>query len=398
MYDKLRHLIVCLAVLAALGAAGAQAASAVVGVRAGEQSEATRFVMDLSESVEFEVFLLDNPYRVVVDFPVLEWQVPDTPGLKRGLIDGFRFGLFDRATSRLVLDVNRPVEVRRSFLLPPNGASPFRFVIDLAEVPADRFERVAAVPAQPAGPIRLVKPEPQSAPAPVPTKTGPRVVVLDPGHGGIDPGAIGRRGAQEKALTLAIAKETRRALEASGRYKVYMTREDDIFVRLRDRVAFARQRDADLFISLHADSLGDRSVRGASVYTLSEKASDAEAEDLAHRENKADLIAGVDLQNEPGEIATILIDLARRETMNLSATFATLVLPEFERAGKTLRRGHRFAGFAVLKAPDVPSVLIELGYLSNPADERQLGDRDFQKKLGISIQKAVDTYFAGLSR
>ncbi len=397
MYDKLRYLMGCVAVLAVLGINGAQAASAVVGVRAGEQAEATRFVMDLSESVDFEVFLLDNPYRVVVDFPVLEWRAPETPDLKRGLIDGFRFGLFDRSTSRLVLDVNRPVEVRRTFLLPPNGASPFRFVIDLAEVPADRFERVAAVPAQPAGSIQLVKPEERPA-RPGPAKDGPKVVILDPGHGGIDPGAIGRRGSQEKALTLAIAKETRRALEATGRYKVYLTREDDIFVRLRDRVAFARQRDADLFISLHADSLGDRSVRGASVYTLSEKASDAEAEALAHRENKADLIAGVDLENEPGEIATILIDLARRETMNLSATFATLVLPEFERAGKTLRRGHRFAGFAVLKAPDVPSVLIELGYLSNPADERQLADREFQKKLGISIQKAVDSYFADLSR
>jgi N-acetylmuramoyl-L-alanine amidase len=163
-------------------------------------------------------------------------------------------------------------------------------------------------------------------------------------------------------------------------------------------VAFARQRDADLFISLHADSLSDRTVRGASVYTLSEKASDREADALAQRENKADLIAGVDLDNEPDEVATILIDLARRETMNLSATFATLVLPEFQRAGKTLRKGHRFAGFAVLKAHDVPSVLIELGYLSNPADERQLTTPDFQKRIGRSIQKAVDSYFSDISQ
>ena len=374
---------------------GSEAASAITGVRAGEQAEATRFVMDITEEVDFEVFLLDSPYRVVVDFPVLDWQVPVTPTVQRGLIDGFRFGLFDRATSRLVLDVNKPVEVRRTFVLPPNGAFPYRFVIDLAEVAPDKFERVAAVPTQTAGPIPLVKPPTPTAPE---ERAGPRIVILDPGHGGIDPGTIGRRGALEKEVTLAIANEAREALEATGRYRVFLTREDDVFVRLRDRVAFARQRDADLFISLHADSLNDRTVRGASVYTLSEKASDREAAALAQRENKADLIAGVDLDSEPDEVATILIDLARRETMNLSATFATLVLPEFERAGKTLRKGHRFAGFAVLKAPDVPSVLIELGYLSNPADERQLTSPNFQKQIGISIQRAVDSYFSDLSQ
>jgi N-acetylmuramoyl-L-alanine amidase len=394
MFQFFRTIAVALALAGIIPASWAAAASSVVGVRAGEQAEATRFVLDLSSAVDFEVFLLDRPYRVVVDFPVLEWEVPVTPSVPRGLIDGFRFGLFDQATSRLVLDVNKPVEVRRSFVLPPSGTSPYRFVIDLAEVAEDKFEKVAAVPVQPAGPIPPVKPA-----APVEReKEGPRVVILDPGHGGIDPGTTGRRGSLEKTLTLAIAKKARRALEATGRYRVFLTREEDVFVRLRDRVAFARQRDADLFISLHADSLNDRTVRGASVYTLSEKASDREADALAQRENKADLIAGVDLDNEPDEVATILIDLARRETMNLSATFATLVLPEFERAGKTLRKGHRFAGFAVLKAPDVPSVLIELGYLSNPADERQLTSPDFQNLIAISIQRAVDSYFSDLSQ
>ena len=394
MFQFFRSVAVFIALVGVIPITDSIAASSVIGVRAGEQAEATRFVMDLSEAVDFEVFLLDRPYRVVVDFPVLEWQVPVTPTVQRGLIDGFRFGLFDRATSRLVLDVNKPVEVRRTFVLPPSGSSPYRFVIDLAEVAADKFKRVVAVPARPTGLVSLVKPA-----ATAETKSeGRRVVILDPGHGGIDPGTIGRRGALEKTLTLAIAKETRRALEATGRYRVFLTREEDVFVRLQVRVAFARQRDADLFISLHADSLSDRTVRGASVYTLSEKASDREADALAQRENKADLIAGVDLDNEPDEVATILIDLARRETMNLSATFATLVLPEFERAGKTLRKGHRFAGFAVLKAHDVPSVLIELGYLSNPADERQLTTPDFQKLIGRSIRKAVDSYFSDISQ
>jgi len=394
MFQFFRSVAVLIALAGLVPITDSIAASSVIGVRAGEQAEATRFVMDLSAAVDFEVFLLDRPYRVVVDFPVLEWQVPVTPTVQRGLIDGFRFGLFDRTTSRLVLDVNKPVEVRRTFVLPPSGSSPYRFVIDLAEVAADKFKRVVAVPARPTGLVPLVKPA-----ATAETKSeGRRVVILDPGHGGIDPGTIGRRGTFEKTLTLAIAKETRRALEATGRYRVFLTREEDVFVRLQVRVAFARQRDADLFISLHADSLSDRTVRGASVYTLSEKASDREADALAQRENKADLIAGVDLDNEPDEVATILIDLARRETMNLSATFATLVLPEFQRAGKTLRKGHRFAGFAVLKAHDVPSVLIELGYLSNPADERQLTTPDFQKLIGRSIQKAVDSYFSDISQ
>jgi N-acetylmuramoyl-L-alanine amidase len=394
MFQFFRSVAVLIALVGVIPITDSIAASSVIGVRAGEQAEATRFVMDLSEAVDFEVFLLDRPYRVVVDFPVLEWQVPVTPTVQRGLIDGFRFGLFDRATSRLVLDVNKPVEVRRTFVLPPSGSSPYRFVIDLAEVSADKFKRVAAVPAQPTGLIPLIK-----LAARAETKSeGPHVVILDPGHGGIDPGTIGRRGALEKTVTLEIAKETRRALEATGRYRVFLTREEDVFVRLQVRVAFARQQNADLFISLHADSLSDRTVRGASVYTLSKKASDREADALAQRENKADLIAGVDLDNEPDEVATILIDLARRETMNLSATFATLVLPEFERAGKTLRKGHRFAGFAVLKAHDVPSVLIELGYLSNPADERQLTTPDFQKLIGRSIRKAVDSYFSDISQ
>ena len=203
MFQFFRSVAVLIALAGLVPITDSIAASSVIGVRAGEQAEATRFVMDLSAAVDFEVFLLDRPYRVVVDFPVLKWQVPVTPTVQRGLIDGFRFGLFDRTTSRLVLDVNKPVEVRRTFVLPPSGSSPYRFVIDLAEVAADKFKRVVAVPARPTGLVPLVKPA-----ATAETKSeGRRVVILDPGHGGIDPGTIGRRGALEKTLTLAIAKE-----------------------------------------------------------------------------------------------------------------------------------------------------------------------------------------------
>jgi N-acetylmuramoyl-L-alanine amidase len=195
-------------------------------------------------------------------------------------------------------------------------------------------------------------------------------------------------------VTLAMAKELKTALEASGRYRVVLTRDDDTFIRLRERVAKARAAGAELFISLHADSIGDHNHRGASVYTLSEIASDKEAEALAAKENKADLIGGLDLSNENPEVANILIDLAQRETMNYSARFAVALVADLDRAAKININPHRYAGFAVLKAPDVPSVLIELGYLSNPQDERALKDSKQRKRVAAAIVKACDRFFA----
>ncbi len=223
-----------------------------------------------------------------------------------------------------------------------------------------------------------------------------RVVVIDPGHGGIDPGTTGVTGRLEKRITLAVAKEVARQLGATGRYHVVLTRERDEFIRLRDRVARARAAGGELFISLHADSIENGAIRGASVYTLSQTSSDAQAAALAAKENRADLIAGLDLDGESDEVATILIDLAQRETMNLSAGFANLLVPQIREVGRILRDGHRFAGFAVLKAPDVPSVLVEMGYLSNRRDERQLASPAFQVKIAGAIVRGTDRYFAEL--
>ena len=234
--------------------------------------------------------------------------------------------------------------------------------------------------------VPTVRPKPEG---PAPKK----VVVIDPGHGGIDPGAVGRRGVYEKRVTLAMGLQLRRELMRRGRYEVVMTRQNDTFVRLRERVAMARAAGADLFISLHADSNPKRSVRGASVYTLSEKASDKEAADLAAKENRADLIAGMDLTGESQEVANILIDLAQRETMNHSAVFAKDLVNDLKRATKLLRKTHRFAGFAVLKAPDVPSVLIEMGYLSNATDEGRLIKPEYRAELAKTIAAAVDRFF-----
>jgi N-acetylmuramoyl-L-alanine amidase len=218
--------------------------------------------------------------------------------------------------------------------------------------------------------------------------------VLDPGHGGADPGAVSLKGIYEKHITLAAAREFKAQLEKTGRYKVLLTRTRDVFVKLRERVEFARDAKADIFISLHADKIRNPRIRGLSVHTLSEKASDREAAELAERENKVDLIVGVDLSNENKDVTNILIDLAQRETMNQSARFATLLVRELKRETKLLRNTHRFAGFAVLKAPDVPSVLLEMGFLSNRYDERNLRRKAYRAKLAKSVVRAVDRYFS----
>ena len=221
------------------------------------------------------------------------------------------------------------------------------------------------------------------------------VIAIDPGHGGQDPGAIAPTGVYEKQITLATARALRDELQstATGRYKVVLTRNRDVFIRLRDRIAIARAAGADLFVSLHADTIANRATRGLSVYTLSERASDAEAAALAERENKVDLIAKVDFSGASPEVTNILIDLVQRETMNDSARLASLLVRELADETELLPKTHRFAGFAVLKAPDVPSALIELGYLSNTTDERLLRRRDHQRGLARAIARAIDGYF-----
>ncbi|MBI3445505.1 MAG: N-acetylmuramoyl-L-alanine amidase [Magnetospirillum sp.] len=261
-------------------------------------------------------------------------------------------------------------------------------------------------PSPPAAPVA----SPAVAPAPVPSqpaaqavaptmesvakaKDGVPVIVIDPGHGGVDPGATGVSGIYEKHITLAMARELKAMLEKNGRYRVHLTRDRDVFIRLRERVAIARAQGADLFISLHADAVQSPNIRGLSVYTLSRNASDAEAQALAEKENKADLIAGIDLTHESADVAGILIDLAQRETMNRSAGFATELVDEVGQEMDVLDNTHRFAGFAVLKAPDVPAVLVEMGYLSNEAEEKMLRQPQYRARLAKTIAKAVERFF-----
>ncbi|MEQ9350934.1 MAG: N-acetylmuramoyl-L-alanine amidase, partial [Alphaproteobacteria bacterium] len=300
-------------------------------------------------------------------------------------------------------DLSAPAAVSQAFLLAAADGAPDRLVIDLTVSDPASFAAASAATAPPAAAAAApaapaAGPDTATAGLPGvqrrPIVAGPRVIAIDAGHGGVDPGAIGVRGTYEKSVTLAYAQALAARLQATGRYRVYLTRDQDTFLRLRDRVALARTQGADLFISLHADSNPDKGLRGASVYTLSETASDAESAALAAKENKADIIAGIDLSSENPEVSGILIDLAQRETMNLSARFAGMLTAEMAEAVTVLRHSHRFAGFAVLKAPDVPSVLLELGYLSNREDEAQLNGADHRRAVGDALVRALDAYFA----
>jgi N-acetylmuramoyl-L-alanine amidase len=288
-----------------------------------------------------------------------------------------------------VLDLRGSAKVARSFTLKPVDGKPWRVVIDLA--PTDRAGFMAAMRPTPLVAAPAPRPDPPLRTAPV--QRAIPVVVLDAGHGGVDPGAVGRSGVFEKDIVLAFSMEIKRQIEAGGRGKAALTRERDIFLPLRERVQAARRVDADLFLSLHVNSHKIRSVHGFSAYTLSEKASDAEADALAAKENKADVIGGLNLSTYSDDVQNILIDFAQAKTNELSVRFARdIMVKEVAQSARMAKRPWRSAGFAVLKAPDVPSVLIELGYVTNRQDERQLRDPKYRRALSAAIARAIVQY------
>lgn len=374
----------------------------VLGVRAGKQIDATRLVIDLSQKLDYKIYTLSDPYRIVVDFPNVAWKI-NTDGVNRLLrenptIKGFRFGQFGANGGRIVMELNEPVAVKRNFVLDPIGPHPYRFVLDFDRTDEASFAKQAdASKSQHAVAAKNEPPVIKPVPPPRKDKDQRRIVVLDPGHGGVDPGAIGVSGHYEKTLTLAMAKELAKQLTATGRYKVVLTRDDDRFMALRDRVAFARQAGAELFISIHADSHNDSDTRGASVYTLSDTGSDREASLLAQKENKADIIAGLDLNRQAPNVQSILIDLAQRETVNRSRVFANLLVQEMASARiPMVQAPNRSAGFAVLTATDVPAALIELGYLSNAGEESLLRSQAYEQRMAKAMVRSIDGFFATL--
>ena len=387
--------------LAAAVAVGAQAAPSVTGVRVGQYADVTRLVVDLTEPVEFSVFSLANPDRVVIDLAAVSWGVGErTQVIGRAGVAQLRFGQFRPDTARLVLDLDRPLAVRQAELLKQDTDAPaiHRLILDLVPVSQAAF-RTTVQPSRLAEPTAQARRAPSAEPVPLPQlKPAPRrvrhLIAIDAGHGGRDPGAIATNGLREKVLALVFSRELRAELEATGRYRAVMTRDGDYKVGLHRRVEIARDADADLFLSIHLDRLENRQVSGASVYTLSDEASDVETAELAARENKADIVADVDLsEGYDEEVAKVLISMVQQNTMNCSAVLAATLLPELGRVVPLIKRPHRFGDFRVLKAPDIPSVLVELGFLSNDQDAERLQRKSHRRALARAIVTALDNFF-----
>jgi N-acetylmuramoyl-L-alanine amidase len=360
--------------------------------RLGGDDTQTRFVVDLSRKVDLHVFTLADPYRVVVDIPQVTFRLPSKAGeTGRGLIKAFRFGLVMPGGSRIVLDLVKPARIDKAFVVDQAEGAPARLVLDLVATDREGFLRKIALDQRFAHAQAPPAREQQSS-----SSDARPLIVLDPGHGGIDTGTKGPNGQMEKDIVLDFAKRLREKIEAAGKYRVLLTRSDDTFVPLAERVRFAREASAALFISIHADSLPRREgdAQGATVYTLSETATDPAAARLAEQENRADVIAGVDLKEQPDDVAGILIDLAQRETKTFSVQFANKLVGTMKQTARLHKDPIKSAGFRVLRAPDVPSVLVELGYVSNKEDLQSLSSDSWRDRTANAMASAVDGYFS----
>ena len=352
-------------------------------------AENVRFVVDISDQTAITLSRLTNPPRLVIDLK----NAPFTPEAQAkkfeamGFISNIRTGKPTPETSRIVLDLPNNDVSEKHFTLAPQAGSAWRFVVDLKneapQIGVKPFSNDAQSVATQASP----KAEP-----PKKSVAKKKIVMLDPGHGGQDPGAISRSGKYEKDLTLKMAKETKVLLEKAG-YKVVMTRDKDVYITLRGRIEKAHKANADLFISLHADSAASAAAKGLSIYTISEKASDKEAAQLAESENKADILFGMDLSEYQPEVGNILIDFAKTYTMDQSAKYADEVVKEMAKEVTLRPKAHRYAGFVVLKSPNIPSVLLEMGYLSNKEEDKLLQKESYRNKLSKALVRAVNTYF-----
>jgi len=362
----------------------------------------TRFILDLDRPVQFRAFTLADPYRVIVDLTQVNFQLPAGTGVAgRGLVKAYRYGLVMPGGSRIVFDLNGPAKIAKSYVLEAANGQPPRLVLEFEEVDRTAFVQSLAPENRPE-----LRPGIAEANAAVARADGPAapsppdkrpVVVIDPGHGGADNGTeAGGNDIMEKNLVLSFGLALRDRLEKSGKYRVVMTRTDDTFIALADRVKVARTESAALFISIHADALrrGEGDAQGATIYTLSEKATDSEAERLADAENKSDAIGGVSLADEPTEVADILIDLVQRETKTFSNRFARVLMGEMKTTVRMHKHPLKSAGFRVLKAPDVPSVLVELGYVSNKGDLEHLVSESWRNRTVGAMAHAVDAFLA----
>jgi len=397
-YIRLFCLLVAAALLAAgpdgaRAAGGAQAGTAVVAADVAVEAEAgrTRFKISLSREVTIQTHVMERPDRLIVDLPEVAFHLPPESGRKAtGLVSSFRYGLFAPGRSRMVMDLAQPAVVSAIRTEPGAFGGAVVLVIELSRADREEFRKAAALSA--ASSSNQAGEGADTAQAP---KDNRPVIVIDPGHGGIDPGANALTGAYEKDIVLAFAQALKKKLEAKGLYRVVLTRDQDVFISLGDRVRAARVARADLFISVHADSIsGGQEVRGLTVYTGSERASDADSAQLADRENKADAAAGIDVGDGPDEVMDILQDLTLRETRSFSHRFAGSLVGELESIARLNKNPRREAGFRVLRAYDVPSVLVELGYLSSRQDLDLLMSEEWRGKATGAMTAAVDRFFA----
>lgn len=350
--------------------------------------------------------LLAGPSRIALDVKGASPGAASTTA--GGAIARVRLAKFDAETTRIVFDLDRPAIVA-SGRYGADGKSLILSLRGVADADFAASAKKGRITYAPPANFRAKPPRSKysvSTPIGAPRSIGlPKIVgssdpkapliVIDAGHGGHDPGAISPQlGTREKDVTLSIARAIRDEIVATGRFRVALTRDDDRYLVLEERYGIARRLKADLFISIHADAAASPDATGATIYTLSEVASDREAARYAARENKANIINGVDLGKHSSEVSTILLDLTRRETMNLASEFARLLQREAADDIKFRSTSHRFAGFVVLKAPDTPSILLETGYISNPSDARMLASKEGQRRIAIGIRQAVQIHFA----
>lgn len=362
-------------------------------VMAGDAAR-MRVVIHFDREPELRWMLLRGPHRLVLDLPETSFSLLEPDLEPRGMVTAVRYGNLEQGRSRIILSFEGPFVVERIEMLENETDSGHRLVADIVAGSEAAFEQAMADQIETTGSMQT---------APKSDRVGqsdaivarPFRLVIDAGHGGIDTGAEGTSGTLEKTITLAFALELKKKLEEAGKYDVFMTRDSDLFLRLDERVRIARQHEADLFISIHADSIRLKNVRGATVYTVADKASDAEAAAKAIRENLADEIAGIVVEEEHNGVADILADLIRRETQSFSIRFARSLIGGLSTSVQMIPTNpHRFAGFRVLRAPDVPSVLLELGYLSNAEDEALLRDPEWRSRAADGIVGAIDLFVA----
>ncbi len=398
-----------LALAAPFGEARAETAPPVaIAAHSEVQGRQTRLSFTLQSCVKTEAYLLGAPARAVMDLPEVNFQIDPAAGAARpvaakqrhshapppptaGLIASFRFGRLAPGKSRIVADLTGPAEIVSAGCVAVPGAAELNLVLAPSTDSAFRAATRAGARRQ-----ALADTPPPASPAAAPPPSDKPVVVIDPGHGGVDSGALGRHHAIEKFIVLDFAKVLGAKLNANGHYRVVFTRDDDTFVSLGERTRIARRLNAALFVSVHADSLrsADDDVSGATIYTVSDRASDAEAAKIAEHENMADSSAGEEARQDAGDVNDILLDLTRRETRAFSGVFARSLGEYFKVAARLNKNPRRSAGFVVLKSPDVPSVLLELGYLSNARDVADLSSPDWRDKAATQVAKAIDSFFA----